>query len=455
MTGAPDDDKDTWVDHALKAILLAAVLALAVSRAGCTPLASLSAALDSLSTSFARLAQSTRRAGEFAARPGASAAELAALESFRAPFEQARDLRAAKRPAEALPLIDQALKADPQLLPRDARGAGLVLRALILVDLNRTDEALLVISEARLLIAASQAAEVRAAAAFKKGDYREVAASLRDFLDAGGRPTPTHYVALGQAYDQLGDPQQAATWAHRGHVEFPADADLARLDAKYTRDIANERGMTTRYSDKFSVKLLDLPGRSAAQEKALEVLDRAYGAVCSTYGFVPTEILPVVLYPTSGAYFSSSGAPQWSGAQFDGKVRIPLPADNTAGLEPVVAHETTHYVVHRIAGNHVPAWLDEGLAQVAERRDEGWARREIQRAGRTPSLSELDAPFTRFADPDQARLAYATALVKTHRLVDQLGMQRMKQLLQALGTGRSADDVLQEFVGLDGAGITH
>jgi len=455
----PPDDRDTWVDRVLQGTLVLAVLALAASRAGFDPAATwhrLTASFGNALDQAVHLASALgSHPTELPGRPGATPAERAAFDTFRTAYERAADLQRQKKPSEALPFAEATERLDPALLQPETRGAGLILHALILADLSRFDDAQDLLARARPLVPAPQAHDAFAALAVRRQDWRQAAASLRDYLDAGGKPTPQTYLALGVSYDHLGDADQASDWITRGRAEFPRDPDLAKIAPRFARDARSERSMTTRYSDRFALKFVDVPEQAALTDQLLALLDRDFAAVCTTFSFTPDEIIPVILYPSSSAYYSASGAPQWSAAQYDGKIRLPLPAGAPPStLDPVISHECTHYVVHRLSAQHCPAWLDEGLAQLAERREEAWARDQIARAGGPLPLTALEAPFEHFTDPTQARLAYATALTTTRRLNQQLGAARIRELLTQLGTGRPTAEVLQEYVGLDSSAFT-
>lgn len=433
-----DQERATWVDHALYALLGCLLVALLISRSGFSPTARLQALLDAFQpaggSAQARLPGPLSRTG---------GDHPALWDAYATAYSRAHQLAQERKFSEALPLADQACAMDTRALPADARAAGHLLRGTILSELKNFEEAVAAINQARSLTPGALIYEALAAIYFKRKDYRQAVAFGRDFLDSGGKVTPEIYSLLATSHDRLGDVEQASQWIGRGRAEFPDDATLARLGTRYDREAHSERGMATHQDARFILKFVEVREQAHVRDQCLRALERAYTSTCAAYVYQPREALPVILYPSPGAYYNASGAPQWSAAQYDGKIRVPLPPGDRSSreLEAVMAHEMTHYVIHQVAGDKVPAWLDEGLAQLAEQRDDAWAHAELAR-GQRFALADLEKPFVRLGSTDQARLAYAQALVTTRRLVDQVGMPRMRGILDQLAAGRKLDELV-------------
>lgn len=356
-------------------------------------------------------------------------------------YNEAHTLAAARRWPEALTAVERACRIDTRALDPQTRAAATLLRARICSELKRWDAAIASAEQARALTPGVPVYEALTDIYFQKGDYRQAVNYGRDFLDAGGKVSPRIYYMLGASHDRLGDVEQASQWIHRGRIEFPEDEALAKLGERYDRQARSERGMATQADGRFVLKFADVREQAGLRDAALKALDRAYTRACAAYSFQPTEALPVILYASPSDYYTASGAPQWSAAQFDGKIRVPLASSTAQGIDAVVAHEMTHYVVHQIAGERVPAWLDEGLAQMAEGRDESWAQALVDRSPSAVPLAQLERSFADIRDPDQAKLAYAQALVSTRRLVDKVGMGRIRGILDQLAAGRRIDQL--------------
>jgi hypothetical protein len=93
-----------------------------------------------------------------------------------------------------------------------------------------------------------------------------------------------------------------------------------------------------------------------------------------------------------------------------------------------------------------PAWLNEGLAQYFEGRTPDSRANEILRqmqgAGRLPSLRDLEGPFLGLGTAE-AGYAYLISLSAVRHLVDQYGMYRIKMVLEELAAGSDTGRALQ------------
>lgn len=425
----PPEEESNWVDTLLYSLLGGLVVMVMLNRLGCDPVKQVTALLDaSQKVADARPAKLEDPGGRSSA--------------YVASYNQAVQLANAQRWQEALPHAEAASRADGSGLDNASRAAAPLLRGQILSQLRRHDEAIWAIEQARGYASSAQLHDALATAQFQKQDYRQALAHARDYIDSGGPPKSFIYFVLGYSYDRLGETDQAAQWVARGREEFPKDENLAKLNQKYSRDAASERGMSTVQDGRFVLKFVNIPDQADLREATLRALSSAYSRVCGTYGFQPREALPVILYPSSGAYYEGSGAPRWSAAQYDGKIRVPLASGAAQGVDAVIAHEMTHYVLHEIAGDRIPAWLDEGLAQISEGRDEAWAAQALQGTTTRFTLAQLSQSFTRISDPTQARVAYAQALLTTRRLVDQVGSGRVRGILDQLAQGRKIEELV-------------
>jgi hypothetical protein len=91
-------------------------------------------------------------------------------------------------------------------------------------------------------------------------------------------------------------------------------------------------------------------------------------------------------------------------------------------------------VVHELAGNRVPTWLNEGIALNLEGTGGSWENLLLDRIRNGESLlplARLHGSFLGFSD-EMASLAYAESHSSTRFLIDRYGLYRIKQLLLAL-----------------------
>jgi hypothetical protein len=142
---------------------------------------------------------------------------------------------------------------------------------------------------------------------------------------------------------------------------------------------------------------------------------------------------------------------------FDGRIHVASPAHPSRELRSLLFHEYTHAVFRDQTGGDRPYWLNEGLAEQIERaargepastRSERAALRSRIAAGDWIPLRRLAPSFSGLDDAD-ARAAYLQAVVTVEWIGRQTDRATRARMLQRLGQGRSADQVLHETLGVD------
>jgi tetratricopeptide (TPR) repeat protein len=247
----------------------------------------------------------------------------------------------------------------------------------------------------------------------------------------------TAYQVLGELFYRRDDLETAVSYWEKAVELNPAAADIrARLE-RLRKEHRTEKDFNRDVTSHFLVKY---EGREKieAGRIVLRILEDAYGSVGRGLSYYPDRELQVILY--SGKQFQEvTDAPGWSGGIYDGKIRIPIGGieQETPGLRKLLYHEYTHAVVRSITPN-CPTWLNEGLAQYFEGREfdssQKEALRRIARAGKLPSLPDLEGSFMGLANT-QAMYAYLFSLSSVRHMVDSFGMYRVKTVLEELGKG--------------------
>jgi tetratricopeptide (TPR) repeat protein len=252
----------------------------------------------------------------------------------------------------------------------------------------------------------------------------------------------------GQIYYQRGRLKEAVHEWEQALQEKPGDKGVEGLLAKARKELGVEGSFTDRETYSFNLKYEGEENRQLG-DMVLDVLYKASSDVGGDLGYYQKEPINVILY-TRQQFADVTDAPAWSGGVFDGNIRIPVGGrdiDKTA-LAAVIHHEFTHAVIHREVSGHVPAWLDEGIAQYEER----WAR-QPKADGFTPvPLSTLDRTFINM-DPDKARNAYAESLSAVQYYVDRFGMYSLSNLVKDLGEGRGVSGAMKEAAGVSLSGF--
>ena len=182
--------------------------------------------------------------------------------------------------------------------------------------------------------------------------------------------------------------------------------------------------------------------------EALAVLEVAYDSISNLFDFLPENKMCLVLYQDK-EYQGVGPRPDWVGAVFDGKLRVPV--NMMAYREvyrPVLFHELTHAFVRAMTRANVPCWMNEGIAQVIDASHKD----EERPAGAYPSLESLKNSFVKEKDAATVKKLYWFS----RRMVEELlwrdgggpesfrNFAKCLQDLRALGM----DGALQKYYGM-------
>ena len=122
-----------------------------------------------------------------------------------------------------------------------------------------------------------------------------------------------------------------------------------------------------------------------------------------------------------------------------------------AGPSTIFRHELTHVAVHRMSGDTVPAWLDEGLATVVEGRDAFG----IDRASALSLLANDPGVLTIFGgerswlqnNTDYGGHAYGVAAEAVRVIEARIGVPAVVALLERMGAGTAPGTAIDDALG--------
>ena len=174
----------------------------------------------------------------------------------------------------------------------------------------------------------------------------------------------------------------------------------------------------------------------------------AYQEVGYDFNYYPVRSIVVLLY--TGPEFSQiRNTPNWVGALYDGKIRLPVKGEQPEGasIKTILWHEYTHALINDATGNNCPRWLHEGLAQYQQAKvapiDQSLLDSALRNGDLIP-LSQLDRAFGFNQSAAKARLAYAQAYSLTEYLVGKYGFWKINVILQEMKKGRGWRDVFED-----------
>lgn len=194
----------------------------------------------------------------------------------------------------------------------------------------------------------------------------------------------------------------------------------------------------------------------------LRYLEEAHDHLVRLWGVSPEEPTGVVLYGRAAYVLAHSHRFSFDTVGFyDGRIHVVSAAHPAGELRSLLFHEYTHALFREQTGSDRPYWLNEGLAEMAERtsrqeeilsRGERIRLRDRIRRGRWIPLHRLSPSFAGLAD-DDARIAYTESTAAALFLVERTDSFDRARLLAALDRGESQDDALREAIGLDLDGL--
>ena len=161
-------------------------------------------------------------------------------------------------------------------------------------------------------------------------------------------------------------------------------------------------------------------------------VDSAFSRVSQQLGCSAEEKI-VTIIQSRDAYKKATDAAEWSGGQYDGRIRVPVMNGQQmdARQEQVLAHETTHACLAMLG--EWPSWLQEGMAQkLSGETLPPQARAQLAamaKAGQLPKLEALRRGWSGL-DTQSARIAYSLALEAVDALYDNFGTDGVRNLMR-------------------------
>jgi tetratricopeptide (TPR) repeat protein len=196
-------------------------------------------------------------------------------------------------------------------------------------------------------------------------------------------------------------------------LDYKADPAVERAYKAALRESQNDKSAEKKFGTRF---LLRYDGAVADSETAgamLTLLEQEFSRISFQLGCRADERI-VTIVQSREAYLKTTGAPEWSGGGYDGKIHIPVLERGPVSTRTrqVFAHELVHACLANIGS--WPAWLHEGLAQRLAGEPVRPGTREaiaaLVKEGKLPKLTGLGQTWGN-KNPAEARFAYGMALV--------------------------------------------
>src|SRR5262245_470618 len=225
---------------------------------------------------------------------------------------------------------------------------------------------------------------------------------------------------------------------------------LRRIVQRWRRELELDKDDWTEDSGRFELAFdTDRSDILHHSHEVLEHLEIAYDDLVRWFGKDPFPEGPpirVVLYDPED-FERLTGLGDWAAGIFDGVVRVSV-SDIVRGhgWREVLIHELVHAFVQALSGPSVPGWLNEGLAQMHERRTGESARaRERLRGTELFPLERLAGSLASWEDAAAIARAYAESLLFVEYLRATYGDEALRRMLLSIPDGRKPEESFQAF----------
>jgi hypothetical protein len=305
----------------------------------------------------------------------------------------------------------------------------------------------------------------------RRGETARAAASLEGVVRVEpGNPEAHWYLALldrQRGRLEAAERHLEAFLAHAGdaHDAWRASAEQRLAGLRDERRLSAERAasgplrLVATQSPHFRVRYDARLGEASPDyaQTVLRYLGEAYRDVVTRLGVAPSEPTGVVLY--GKAAYLAAHQHRFSFPTvgfFDGSIHVASAVHPAGELRSLLFHEFTHAVFAERSGGDRPFWLNEGLAELAERVSRG--ERGVSRSERALLRRRIDAgewiALERLApgfgglDEASARVAYLEATAAAAWVESHAGAAGIGALLDAIAAGQDLDVALRRATGV-------
>ena len=218
-----------------------------------------------------------------------------------------------------------------------------------------------------------------------------------------------------------------------------------------------------RRGDDITIHWIEGHGDPTFGQAALDIARVSAEEISAELGDLVTATPPIDIY-IYDAQHNLSGAMmltgrEWAAGQAHpelGVVVIAVPFEDgyKSRMRRYIPHEVTHVLLYQAVTptsyEHLPEWLDEGLATANEKRptpEYAVALEEAHLAGQLIPLEDLCVPFS--PDSPTALLAYAQSSSVVRFIRQQYGADGIRALLRAYANGASCASGVQDGLNIN------
>jgi hypothetical protein len=242
-------------------------------------------------------------------------------------------------------------------------------------------------------------------------------------------------LALAGAAAWRADDAGKALGYWRESLDLQANPALESLYKRVEKENQNDQSSARLVGMRVALRYEAGAIKPDTAREMVAVLDSEFGRISSELGCVAEERI-VAIAQSPEAYRKTTDTAEWSGGQFDGRIRVPVAAGSGQGpaLDAAARRALAHEIAHAcltLTGRW-PAWLQEGLAQRLSGDQVSPQLRaklaEWSKAGKLPKLANLGQDWSRL-DTEHAIAAYGLSLQAIETFYASYGAEGVRNLL--------------------------
>ena len=237
-------------------------------------------------------------------------------------------------------------------------------------------------------------------------------------------------------------------------LDLAPNETLARVYERARREAASDHSGEKLLGMHIALRYEGEALPSDTARAILSTLDEDYGRISAQLGCTSDERI-VAIVQSRDAYLRGTGAAEWSGGQYDGRIHIAWTEGKQVGpqMRRALAHELVHACLTNLPSGDRPwpAWLQEGLAQKLSGDELSAAARvqlrQLAQSRQIPRLEDLHQDWSQLSI-DNARLAYNLALAAADALYENYSAYGIRNVVTNPQSLRQITSELDRKLGL-------
>jgi tetratricopeptide (TPR) repeat protein len=266
----------------------------------------------------------------------------------------------------------------------------------------------------------------------RMGSYRAAEDLLKTALENDRNNPDTHYLLGVTYYAQEKITEAIDQWT--AGLRLGPDPEMSRSLEKAQKEARVHDQLGGLQSTHFILRYDQRVSDQRLGQQILTTLEELYSQLSRELTSRPPGTIAVILYPNQ-TFFDITRAASWTGAMFDGKIRVPTKGLSgvTTELQATLIHEMTHAFIAALPQD-CPAWFNEGVAQLQEGESAAGYKKalaQLRQKDQLIPLKSLEESFTSL--PDAAvEIAYAEGLSATEFIVARFGKASIRNILELM-----------------------